>query len=245
VEHASPGTALFVATDLDHFETKDPQVYAADVTICGRAYRRLDPPYYAWLRRRMASAKRALDAKRITAAAFDAMRALFNAVHAWAVRAFGEAALVAAAKAAYATRYEPPRPDDDLPPCGARVGPRTPTPSSGHAFPAAGDFAFTEPVAANAVAKVAAIRDETLALGWSEDALLRNRGHLRFPYGGDYGLVCFMDGDVTITAVAADAITLSRPRGNATRFFNPAIPQPWRRPIAGAAAMPPAQEVSA
>src|SRR5882724_3352623 len=91
--------ALFVATDLERFETSDPDVYAADVAVSGRCYRRLDPPYYAWLRRSMALAKKALDAGRLAAAVFETLRAKFNEIHAWAVARFGEAVLVAAAKA--------------------------------------------------------------------------------------------------------------------------------------------------
>ena len=229
MEPSPPATALFVATDLDHFETTEPQLYAADVTVGGRAYRRLDPPYYAWLRRQMAAAKRALDARRLTAPAFNAMRALFNAVHAWAVRAFGEAALVAAAKSFDAARYQPPRPDDDLSGCGARRPSPSPRSPSGFVFPTSGDWPFTEPVTADAVAKVTAIRADALALGWSEEALFRNRGHLRFPYGGGHGLVCFVDGDAEIGAITREAIAIHRPRGAPHRFFNPDIPQPWRR----------------
>lgn len=221
--------ALFVATDLDLFETAEPHLYAADVTSCGRAYRRLDPAYYAWLRARMAAAKRARDAGRLSAADFEAVRTPFNAVHAWAVRAFGEAALVAAAKALDVAAYQPPRPDDDIPPCGARVAPRSPGPPPGHAFPASGDFAFTEPVAADAVAKVDAIRAEALALGWSEAALYRNRGHLRFPYGQEYGLVCFVGDGARIAGVTASAIAIDHGRGSRHSFPNPDVGQPWRR----------------
>jgi hypothetical protein len=215
--------ALFVATDLDHFETAEPQRYAADLTICGRAYRRLDPRYYAWLRRQMAAAKRALDAGRITAAVFDAIRAPFNAVHAWAVAAFGEATLVAAAKSFDPATYEPPRPDDDVPPCGALLR-RPPDAPSGFLFPAGGVWPFTEPVTADAVAKVSAVRGAALALGWSEEALLQNRGHLRFPYGREWGLVCFVGGDAVIADVTRKAVVIRRPRGATTRFPNPVTP---------------------
>ncbi|MCE9635609.1 MAG: hypothetical protein K8T90_07885 [Planctomycetes bacterium] len=221
MEPNPPAAALYVATDLDSFEVAADAPYAEDVTVSGRAYRRLDPPYYAWLRRQMAGAKRALDAKRITAAAFDVIRAPFNAIHAWALRAFGEAALVAAAKATDATKYQPPRPDDDLPLCGARLTPRSPTRPSGHAFPSGGDFAFAEPVAPDAVAKVDAVRAEALALGWTEAGLYRNRSHLRFPYGREYGLVCFLDGDAAVGEVRPTSIEIVRPRGARTRFANP------------------------
>ena len=94
---AAPGPALFVATDLDSFETDTPEVLAEDVTVSGRCYRRLDPAYYAWLRRQVALAKKALDGGKLAAAVFDSLRVAFNAVHAWAVKHLGEAALLAAA----------------------------------------------------------------------------------------------------------------------------------------------------
>lgn len=229
MEHASPAPALFVSTDLDSFEAPADAPYAADVTICGRAYRRLDPAYYAWLRRLMGAAKRAFEAKRLAPAAFEAIRTAFNAVHAWAVRHLGEAVLVAAARSFDASAYVPPRPDDDLPGIGARLPPAGPRNPSGHAHPVVGDWPFTEPVTADAVAKVDAVRAEAVALGWSEAALYRNRGDLRFPYGGAWGLVCFLDDGATVGAVTREAITICRRRSSTTRFPNPGVAQPWRR----------------
>jgi len=230
VEHSPPAPSLFVATDLDSFETSDSQLYAADVTICGRAYRRLDPPYYAWLRRQTAAAKWALDTGRLSATAFDAVRTAFNAVHAWAVLAFGEAALVAAAKAFDPKSYVPPRTEDDDDLAGSAAS-RLPRPDrpTGFLFPARGAWPCTEPVPPDAVAKVNAIREEAFALGWTENGLYRNRGELRFPYGHEYGLVCFVGGDATIESVERDAVTIRHARGNALRFPNPDVEQPWRR----------------
>jgi hypothetical protein len=226
---ASPGPALFVATDLDRFESSDPDVYAAEVTISGRCYRRLDPPYYAWLRRQMASAKKALDAGRLPATVFDALRAAFNAIHAWAVKHLGEAALFAAAKSFDPKAYVPPRTDDDDL-AGARcVSPRDPVGPAPFLFPSRGAWPFTEPVAQDAVAKVDAVRDQALVLGWSEAGLYQNRGHLRFPYGQEYGLVCFVGGDADITSVARHAVAIWHGRGNALRYPNPDVPQPWQR----------------
>lgn len=227
---AAPGPALFVATDLDSFETDAPEVLAEDVTISGRCYRRLDAPYYAWLRRRVVLAKKALDGGKLAAAVFDSVRVAFNAVHAWAVKHLGEAALLAAAKAFDPSRYQPPRADDDdLCGCGARRPPFAPRTPAAFAFPATGDASFVEPVAADAVAKVNAVRDHALALDWTDDGLYRNRGRLRFPYGQDYGLVCFLGGDAEIGDISRDAVTIRRPRGSAMRFPNPDVPQPWRR----------------
>jgi len=227
VEHASPAPALFVATDLERFETTDPDAYAADVAISGRCYRRLDPPYYAWLRRSMALAKKALDAGRLAATVFETLRAKFNEIHAWAVARFGEAALLAAAKAFDPKTYVPPRADDDDI-AGSRV-PVAPSGPTGFHFPARGAWPCTEPVAADAIAKIDAIRENALALGWSEAALYQNRGHLRFPVGDEYGLVCFLGDDATIESVARDAVTIRHVRGNALRFHNPDVEPPWRR----------------
>lgn len=229
---AAPDPALFVATDLDRFETLDGDALADDVTVSGRCYRRLDPAYYAWLRTKVAAAKRALDAGRLSAAAFRTLREAFNAVHAWAVRHLGAAALLAAARTFDPSRYEPPRPDDDLLGCGA-PRPREPRSPAGFVFPASGAWPVTEAVAAEAVAKVDAVRDEALELGWSEAALYRNRGHLAFPYGGEWGLVCFLDGDARIGSVTSEAITIERPRGATTRFPNPAAATPCRARVPG------------
>jgi hypothetical protein len=229
---AATGPALFVATDLDSFETDRPEILAEDVTISGRCYRRLDPPYYAWLRRKVALAKKALDAGRLAAAVFELLRAAFNAVHAWAVKHLGEAALVSAARTFDPVRYVPPKADDDDLAGSRCVAPRDPSSPLGHRFPAQAAWPLTEPVTADAVAKVDAIRDRALALGWPEDALYRNRGELRFPYGGEYGLVCFVGGDARIGEVTRETITIERARGPATSFPNPDVSQPWRHAVA-------------
>ena len=64
------------------------------------------------------------------------------------------------------------------------------------------------PVSAKAVAKVDAIRDQAIALGWDEAKLYQNRSHLPFSLGAEYGLVCFLDGAVEVGAVTAHAIEI-------------------------------------
>ena len=39
--------ALYVATDLESWETEKPQAWARDVTISGTVFRRLDADYFA------------------------------------------------------------------------------------------------------------------------------------------------------------------------------------------------------
>jgi hypothetical protein len=79
------------------------------------------------------------------------------------------------------------------------------------------------------VAQVDAIRDQALALGWSEAGLYQNRGHLRFPNGDTYGLVCFLHGDRTIGEVTAQCIEIVSPRGSRLRHYNCGVQQPWVR----------------
>ena len=92
-ESSRPKTALYAATNLDAWETDEPHHYARDVGIAGTCFRRLDPDYYAWLRRKMDLAKKAADSGRITAQAFDVLRTRFNVIHAWAMEHLGEDAL--------------------------------------------------------------------------------------------------------------------------------------------------------
>ena len=97
-------------------------------------------------------------------------------------------------------------------------------------FPKDGNQPFTERVSPSAVAKVDAIRDRALALGWSERGLYQNRGQFRFPYGEDYGLVCFIGEEQRIGEVTKQYIEIVSPlpRENRLRFYNPDVPQPWK-----------------
>ncbi|MCL6508163.1 MAG: hypothetical protein K6T59_14195, partial [Bryobacteraceae bacterium] len=90
-------------------------------------------------------------------------------------------------------------------------------------FPKDGDQPFTEKVLPSAVVKVDAIREQALALGWSERSLYQNRGQFRFPYGEDYGLVCFISEEQRIGEVTKQYIEIVSPlpRENRLRFYNP------------------------
>ena len=182
--------ALYVSTTLEAWDTDEPQVYARDVTLDGVCYRRLDPEYYAWLRNRMTMAKAAAEAGKLLGPAFDRLREAFNVIHAWAAEHLGDKALAAAVGALDAKIYLPPvaQPLDQEP--TAPLMPCLPQVPAGHCYPHDGDWPFFHEVTQEAVAKVDAIRDQALQHGWTESALYQNRGHLRYPYGQDYGLVC-------------------------------------------------------
>ncbi len=129
---SSNDAALWVGTDLDHFTSEPPHVFADDVVISGVCYRRLDPPYYAWLRHRVARAKDVCDAGRLPPESFETIRERFGQVHAWALSHLGEDPLRAAVRAFDPRTYEPPSIDDDgMPGVLAPLRPRTPTGSNG------------------------------------------------------------------------------------------------------------------
>ncbi|MFB3882442.1 MAG: hypothetical protein ACE149_14340 [Armatimonadota bacterium] len=217
----SSRSLLYVATDLDTWETSTPE--PDQDAICERCgYRRLDPEYYAWLRHRMEVAKQAHARGRLPAARYQELRRRFNTMHTWAVTHLGEAALVAAVKTLDPKAYRPPQVEEWEPTPQPEQPPTPP-----HLFPVDGHWRFTERVSPEALAQVDAVREQAMSLGWTEAGLYQNRGRLRFPAGGEYGLVCLLRDGATITEVAARFIEITSPRGSRLRRYNSDADQPW------------------
>ena len=212
-------TALFVATNLDTWEAKPPIKADQDreCEVCG--FRRLDPEYYAWLRARMAMAQQHYQAGRIPNRRYQELRTRYNTVHAWAVERFGEQVLLAAVKTLDPKGYEPPVVKDEV----------EPIPAPPHNYPAEGDWPVTQPVSPAAVNKVKAVCEKAMSLGWSEPQLYQNRGRYAFPYGQDYGLICFLDDDEKVGEITCQSIEIINSRGNRLRFHNLDVEQPWLR----------------
>lgn len=232
-EHAESGPSeLYVATDLESWETNRPEPDQDE--ICERCgYRRLDPPYYAWLRSMMVRARQAHARAQLPDAEYELLRTRFNAIHAWALARLGEDTLRAVVAEGVSGEYRPPTiwmPEDETQPAS--------TPE--HIYPADGDWPFTESVSPEVVAQVDAIRDQALPLGWSEAGLYQNRGNLQFPAGGEYGLVCFLHFGDQIGEISTQSIEIIRPSGNRLRHYNREAPQPWVR-RAGRATSPEAR----
>ena len=231
-----PDYALYAATNLESWETDIAYGYARDVRIDGTCFRRLDPDYYAWLRHKMDLAKKASDSGRISPQAFEELRTRFNIIHFWAIEHLGEDALRSSVQSLDAKGYAPPqiKSANGLPA-------KTPTPTTNPApaatrylFPQDGRWNFTQRVKPSALAKVDAVRDLALSLGWSEALLYQNRGRFSFPCGQNYGLVCFLDDQRTIGEVTRQSIEIigPPPQENRLRFYNPDVDQPWLKKVA-------------
>lgn len=204
---------IFVSTSLDVWSTNEPERFARDFQINDTVYRRLDPEYYAWLRSRMAVAKRAATAGKLDAATFEDLRVRFNAVHEWAVEHLGEERLLEAVRTMRATEYAPPVREDD--------GPRIPPPR-----PRDGNHISPE-----AIAMVDAISEQALSLGWKRERL--HGAGRRGIFDPQRGLVCFLKPGDRIGEVTAQSIEIIRalPTEVRHRFYNPDVDQPWIRRI--------------
>ncbi|HOF87391.1 MAG TPA: hypothetical protein PLZ36_04690 [Armatimonadota bacterium] len=92
-----------------------------------------------------------------------------------------------------------------------------------HYYPAGNDPAlrFYQPVGPSAVEQMDAIREQAMALGWTEAMLYQNRGRFSFPCGQDYGVVCHLGHQRRIGAVTAEAIEICHPTGSVLRCYRP------------------------
>ena len=214
----SPG-CLFVSTSLATWTTATPAQFARDLQINDTVYRRLDPEYYAWLRSRMALAKKAATAGQFDMAAFEDLRVRFNAVHEWAVEHFGDDQLVAAVRAFRSGDYSPPMAEDD--------GPHLPIPRQRNS-PA-------DSIAPEVVAKVDAVSEQAISLGWKRERLYGTGG--KGIFDPRRGLVCFLKPGDRIGEVAAQSIEIIHPLPSEVRhrFYNPDVDQPWVKKIDEAA----------
>ena len=106
-------TALFVCTSLDAWEITTPEHYARDAVFNETPYRKLDPTYYAWLRRQMGLVKVKFERGKLSQPSYAAIRDRFNRIHQWAVIHFGAPTLNEAVQNFDPKRYTPPKAHPD------------------------------------------------------------------------------------------------------------------------------------
>ncbi len=234
-----PVRELYAATNLEYREIDLQDTAAGKGETLAGSFRRLDPEYYAWLRHRMTLAQKAKYAGRIDSAAYEVLRERFNGIHRWALARFGENRLLVAVNTldpsvAYQPAASIPAREESPAEEKTAVAPEEePQPEKPFLFPAEGHWPFTAKIAKSAVSQVDAIREEALSLGWTEARLYQNRGRLCFPFGHDWGLVCFLQEGDRITQVNRQRIELilPPPRESRLHFSNPDVDQPWQRRI--------------
>ncbi|MHB1000781.1 MAG: hypothetical protein ACYC27_16185 [Armatimonadota bacterium] len=332
-EHITPQTcepSLYVATNLDSREIDIAII--DDEIIDGTCYRKLDAPYYAWLRSRMTGIKKAKKSGEFSDALYEQLRERFNVIHEWAIAHIGEDTLRGTIQSFDPAMYTPPTSptssmssmlstyptgqssvpmspeamklgsllssqryaviktnitddpiiiakDDNVPLPdqhkrkavftlaevkhlvgispeaikqiidikqvigGDVIGPSDGKPPDHDKPP---DYkgclsrtipgkVFTVEPPPESFAKVDAIKDQALSLGWTESGLYRTNSTFPFPYGQDYGLVCHVGPDYTIGEVTDKAIELILTRTmydgqitrSSTRHYNMDVDQPW------------------
>jgi len=108
-QNTAPGSALWYATDLSRWEDVTAQIVSEqDLLMHGKAYRRLTPEYYGWLRSRMTHAQEKHRRGLLPAAVYNQLRERFNAMQDDAIRLYGEATLLDVLASLDIQGYEPP-----------------------------------------------------------------------------------------------------------------------------------------
>lgn len=198
----------FASTSLDLRHTDSPDKHPQDIIIDDLCYRKVDPDYLAWLRRKMETAKRQFEMKRLPIATWEKLRGRFNQVQEWAIGYYGRESVEAAIRQFDFAKYVPP------------VNPQ-PEP---YFYPATGEWKFSKQVTRRAIRKVDTIREAAMAKGWSEARLYQNRGQFRYPLGNDYGIVCSLKpndeiGEITETYIELIHIDVAG-RKSPLKFYN-------------------------
>lgn len=102
-------TVLYVATNLESWTPERPEIFARDVSVDGRAFRRLDVEFFAWLAGRVERARAACDGGRVAPEALVQLERRWLRILRWAEAAFGSEAVVGAvARGREPMVYEPP-----------------------------------------------------------------------------------------------------------------------------------------
>ena len=77
---------MYIASDLEHWTTDEPHLWADKVGICGKEFIRLTPAVIAWFKVRIARAEAACDAGKLPVEDFTRIVRAFCPVYEFAVR---------------------------------------------------------------------------------------------------------------------------------------------------------------
>lgn len=217
---------IFAASDITFTTRKE--CLPSDETIIqdGKCYRRLTPEYWAWFNHKYHLMEKALTHGKITEATFKEILDRISALYNHAISMFGKDILDEACRTTDLKEMDAIIRRENSNASGNR---KTSPPSlvaernSTRQKPAAITPASkTDPT----VAKVDAIRDKAIALGWSRDQLYKTDG---IAYR-DWGLMRFLSADEEIGEITPQYIEIRNKRsGNVLRFYNQDAVQPWIR----------------
>ena len=223
------GTLLYVSSRLGARKVSGTGSARGSFTDGGEEFRLLTPEWYAWLHRRMEKARAARLAGRLPAGTWEGLRRRFNGLHAWAAAQYGVKALRDAVAGFSAPEKATALPERETAPEGDSGASRR----HRHLHPEAGEYRFTVPVTAGALAKVDAIRERALALGWTHAQLYQNRGQFKFPCGPEWGLAGFLTPASRIGRVTRQYIEIETPgwKAGSNRFHNMETEQPWLKRV--------------
>lgn len=228
----SDSFSVFAATDATFVECDSTQ---DRVVRHEKSYHRLTPEYWAWFRHKYELMENAVTRKKISEAAFEKILDRISALYNQAVEIFGKDALDRACETtdiaavdemiksgndAVTVPRRPRRP--------SLVAERGRQPVRKNAVPAGAQA--NAPARSQAAAKVDAVRDRAITLGWSHDQLYRTDG---IAYR-DWGLVRFLGENDEIGEITTQYIEIKNAKArNSLRFYNNEVDQPWVRRVGG------------
>lgn len=218
---------LYVSSDLHGTDGEGST--ARDIMMDSTPYRRLDAPYFAWLRYKMTRARAAWQGGKVNPAVYGELRRRFNRIVDWVASHLSAGEVQMWVDGLDPVRYSHPgqvRQEE-----GTRGRADYEDKPADHTYPEGEELKFTQPVTQTALSQVDALFDEAAALGWSYAALYQNRGLFIFPHGQDYGVVCFLNGKRRIGKITSRYIELlSPPPGDKIlRLYNPDAEPVWKR----------------
>jgi hypothetical protein len=214
---------IYISSSLERLEKKEERnisIYR-DISLNNqvvdneRLYIPLTPAVYGWLRKQMDKAHMAYKADKLPADNWNSLRNKFYPLHDWAITTYGRKAIEKAISIPQKN------------PFNGQLQER----HSEHNYPAIGEYSHAHPVTPAALAQVDAIKDKAINLGWQENALYQNRGHFSFPYGQDYGLICFIDKGSYLGEVTRQSIEIIGTSSKTLNFYNRDVEQPWVKKI--------------
>lgn len=224
----------YISSSLEIIEEKKHHKHSSSnqIVINNKVYASLTPNVYAWLRRQMEKAHSAYKAGKMAEASWNILRQRFRLLHYWAIEIWGKEVIAKSLKTPLRNPYIVSdsggvRHDPALKNSSEKTTTKSRNQDTTHRYPTNGEYPCTYPVSPEAVAKVDAIRNDALSLGWTENGLYQNRGRFKLPCGQDYGLVCFLGKDECIGEVTGQYIEIIRPSGIRHRFYNHDAEQPW------------------